>query len=251
MTYRARRPRQPRPARAPMGKHPIIVQACTAYESEQRRPQSHEDRFFLCYLGTWAAVRISFLKKRPRDARWLWQFSLSRFLPIVYCLFGTDRLKRRRLKHRARFSAWPSHRRNPPAQRTKRRRRRSESAGRERQFLQLLSRINQLPSVRPRICASGDAKEFYSLARTTDPGAKLIFHSRFIAGAMRTGGGFCACWPTPPGAAHRPPAPRRGGIVWLAPEAAQQLPGGRRPARVFQGLDPRRESLRAQSAQSS
>ena len=29
--------------------------------------------------------------------------------PLVYGLFGTDRLKRRRLKHRTPFSAWPSH----------------------------------------------------------------------------------------------------------------------------------------------
>ena len=74
----------------------------------------------LCYLATWAAIpHLLWLKKRPAATlAWLWAILFIPFLgTLVYCLFGTDRLKRRRLKHRARFSAWPSHQR-PPASAT-------------------------------------------------------------------------------------------------------------------------------------
>jgi cardiolipin synthase len=122
--------------------------------------------FALCYLATWAAIpHLLFLKKRPAATlAWLWAILFIPFIgPMVYCLFGTDRLKRRRLKHRTRYSAWPSSQRTPASA--------TDDAtavlirnlpGRERQFLQLLSRINQLPSCSAEaLHILRDAKEFY------------------------------------------------------------------------------------------
>ena len=120
----------------------------------------------LCYVATWAAIpHLLFLKKRPAATlAWLWAILFIPFLgPLVYSLFGTDRLKRLRLKRRTRFSAWPSHSRSPasatdPATATAIER----LSGRERQFLQLLSRINQLPSSSAAaVRILRDAKEFY------------------------------------------------------------------------------------------
>ena len=120
----------------------------------------------LCYVVTWAAVpHLLLLKKRPAATlAWLWAILFIPFLgTLVYCLFGTDRLKRRRLKHRARFSAWPSHQR-PPASATDEATALSiqNLPGRERQFLKLLSRINQLPSSSAEaLRILRDAGEFY------------------------------------------------------------------------------------------
>jgi cardiolipin synthase len=120
----------------------------------------------LCYLVTWAAVpHLLFLKKRPAATlAWLWAILFIPFLgTLVYCLFGTDRLKRRRLKHRTRFSAWPS-RQHTPASATDEATAVSiqNLSGRERQFMQLLSRINQLPaSSAETLRILLDAKEFY------------------------------------------------------------------------------------------
>lgn len=138
----------------------------------------------LCYLATWAAVpHLLFLKKRPAATlAWLWAILFIPFLgPLVYCLFGTDRLKRRRLKHRARFSAWPSPQR-PPASATD-----DATAvsirnlpGRERQFLQLLSRINQLPaSSAEELRVLRDAKEFYPALEQRIQNAKRNIHLEF------------------------------------------------------------------------
>ena len=63
------------------------------------------------YLATWGFIpHLLLLKKRPAATlAWLWAILFIPFAgALVYCLFGTDRLKRRRLKHRARFSARPS-----------------------------------------------------------------------------------------------------------------------------------------------
>ena len=117
----------------------------------------------LCYLATWAAIpHLLWLKKRPAATlAWLWAILFIPFAgALVYCLFGTDRLKRRRLKHRARFSARPS-RQPAPTSAT------DEAtaalirnlSGADRRFLQLLSRINQLPASSAeslRILRAGD-----------------------------------------------------------------------------------------------
>jgi cardiolipin synthase len=120
----------------------------------------------LCYLATWAAVPpLLLLRKRPTATlAWLWAILFIPFVgTLFFCLFGTDRLKRRRLKHRSRFSAQSS-RQHAPASAT------DEGTaalvqdlpGRDRQFLQLLSRINQLPvSSAEAIRVLSDAKEFY------------------------------------------------------------------------------------------
>jgi len=120
----------------------------------------------LCYLATWAAIpHLLWLKKRPAATlAWLWAILFIPFAgALVYCLFGTDRLKRRRLKHRARFSARPS-RQPAPTSAT------DEAtaalirnlSGADRRFLQLLSRINQLPaSSAESLRILRDTKEFY------------------------------------------------------------------------------------------
>jgi cardiolipin synthase len=103
----------------------------------------------LGYFASWAFIpHLLLLKKRPAATlAWLWAIL---FIPLfgaaAYFLIGTDRLKRLRLKRRNLFSARAS-RQQPPAGAT------DEATGqllqalprRDRQFLQLLSRINQLP----------------------------------------------------------------------------------------------------------
>jgi len=118
------------------------------------------------YFATWAFIpHLLLLKKRPTATlAWLWAIL---FIPLLgalaYAFFGTDRFKRRRLKRRNLFSARAS-RLAAPAGAT-------DDATtallqvlprRDRQFLQLLSRINQLPissaSALRLLCNAG---EFY------------------------------------------------------------------------------------------
>src|SRR5471032_1648520 len=103
----------------------------------------------LCYGATWGFIpHLLLLKKRPAATlAWLWAIV---FIPLLgagaYLAIGTDRLKRLRLKRRNIFSARASRQRLPAS---------TTDAGtalllpglprRDRQFLQLLSRINQLP----------------------------------------------------------------------------------------------------------
>src|ERR1700679_994210 len=66
----------------------------------------------LCYFATWAAIpHLLLLKKRPTATlAWLWAILFAPFIGFLcYLLFGTDRLKRRRLRRRHIFSA-PAHR---------------------------------------------------------------------------------------------------------------------------------------------
>src|ERR1700722_8527155 len=61
-----------------------------------------------CYLATWAAIpHLLLLKKRPTATlAWLWAILFAPFIGFLcYLLFGTDRLKRRRLRRRHIFSA--------------------------------------------------------------------------------------------------------------------------------------------------
>jgi cardiolipin synthase len=120
----------------------------------------------LSYFATWVAIpHLLFLKKRPAATlAWLWAIIFIPFLgTLVYCLFGTDRLKRLRLKQRARFSAWPLGQLSPASATDQETADLIETlSGRERQFLQLLSRINQLPvSSAAALRILRDAKEFY------------------------------------------------------------------------------------------
>ena len=201
----------------------------------------------LCYLATWAAVpHLLFLKKRPAATlAWLWAILFIPFFgPLVYCLFGTDRLRRRRLKHRARFSAWPSPQR-PPASATD-----DATAvsirnlpGRERQFLQLLSRINQLPaSSAEELRVLRDAKEFYPALEQRIQNAKCDIHLEFyIWRGDETGGRFLRLLAD---------AAQRGVTVRLLLDGVGSFGLRRRQLKDFcaaggrlawfQGLDPRR-----------
>jgi cardiolipin synthase len=112
---------------------------------------------------------------------------------IVYFGFGTDRLKRRRLRRRNPFSARAT-RRSAPAGTT------DDATAlllknlplRERQFLQLLSRINQLPvSSAGNFRILRDAREFYSALEERIRGAKHHVHLEFyIWNADETGARF-------------------------------------------------------------
>jgi cardiolipin synthase len=120
----------------------------------------------VCYFATWAFIpHLLLLKKRPSATlAWLWAIL---FIPLLgaaaYFAIGTHRLKRRRLKRRNLFSARTS-RQSVPAGTT-------DDAStvllqelprRDRQFLQLLSRINQLPvSSAETLRVLCDAQEFY------------------------------------------------------------------------------------------
>ncbi|HET7537858.1 MAG TPA: PLDc N-terminal domain-containing protein, partial [Candidatus Didemnitutus sp.] len=120
----------------------------------------------VCYFATWGFIpHLLLLKKRPSATlAWLWAIL---FIPLLgaaaYFAIGTHRLKRRRLKRRNLFSARAS-RQPAPAGATD-----ETSAAllqtlprRDRQFLQLLSRINQLPaSSAEKLRILCDAEEFY------------------------------------------------------------------------------------------
>jgi len=122
--------------------------------------------FLICYFATWAFIpHLLLLKKRPAATlAWLWAILFIPWLgALVYFALGTDRLKRRRLKRRNLFSARTS-RQPVPASTT------DDATGallhtlarRDRQFLQLLSRINQLPvSSAGNIRILRNAAEFY------------------------------------------------------------------------------------------
>jgi cardiolipin synthase len=106
--------------------------------------------FLVVYFATWAFIpHLLLLKKRPSATlAWLWAIL---FIPLLgalaYAFFGTDRFKRRRLKRRNLFSARAS-RQTAPAGATDDATTRllQDLPRRDRQFLRLLSRINQLPA---------------------------------------------------------------------------------------------------------
>jgi len=120
----------------------------------------------VAYVATWAFIpHLLLLKKRPSATlAWLWAIV---FIPLLgaaaYFAIGTDRLKRQRLKRRNLFSARVS-RQRVPASTTD-----DATTGllrelprRDRQFLQLLSRINQLPvSSATSLRILSNAAEFY------------------------------------------------------------------------------------------
>jgi len=101
------------------------------------------------YFATWAFIpHLLLLKKRPAATlAWLWAIVFIPFLgAFAYFAIGTDRLKRRRLKRRRLFSSRAARPAEPDGA--------TDRATallvqplprRDRQFLLLLSRINQLP----------------------------------------------------------------------------------------------------------
>src|ERR1035438_89068 len=121
----------------------------------------------VCYFATWAFIpHLLLLKKRPSATlAWLWAIVFIPFIgALAYFAIGTDRLRRRRLKRRGLFSA-----------RSIRQRVTSGSTDdattgllqrlprRDRQFLQLLSRINHLPvSSAENLRILRDSSDFYS-----------------------------------------------------------------------------------------
>lgn len=152
----------------------------------------------LCYLASWAFIpHLLLLKKRPAATlAWLWAIL---FIPLLgaaaYFLIGTDRLKRLRLKRRNLFSARTS-RQRAPAGTT------DEATGRllatlprrDRQFLQLLSRINQVPvSSTHGLRLLRNAAEFYTaLAQRIQEAVHHIHLEFYIWQGDATGARFLA-----------------------------------------------------------
>jgi cardiolipin synthase len=119
-----------------------------------------------CYLATWAFIpHLLLLKKRPAATlAWLWAIVFIPLLgAVAYLMFGTDRLQRRRLKLRNHFSARASRQRIPAGTTDGATARILEVLPpQDRQFLQLLSRINQLPvSSASSLRILHNAGEFY------------------------------------------------------------------------------------------
>ena len=151
----------------------------------------------LGYFAGWALLpHLLLLKKRPAATlAWLWAIL---FIPLAgalaYLMFGTDRLKRRRLKRRSLFSARASSLQRIPASTTD-----DATAAlvkglprRDRQFLQLLSRINQLPvSSAENVRILCNAEEFYPALATRIREARHHIHIEFyIWQADETGARF-------------------------------------------------------------
>ncbi len=138
----------------------------------------------LCYFATWVAIpHLLLLKKRPTATlAWLWAILFVPFLgPLFYLLFGTDRLMRRRLKRRALFSSRPAGRAVPDGATDE-----ATAAlvgtipARDRRFLQMLSRINQLPvSSVNELRILRDAEQFYPALEQRIREAKDHIHFEF------------------------------------------------------------------------
>ncbi len=138
----------------------------------------------LCYFASWAFIpHLLLLKKRPAATlAWLWAIL---FIPLVgaffYFAIGTDRLKRRRLKRRNLFSARASRQRAPAAATDDATTALVASLPRhDAQFLQLLSRINQLPvSSAGELHIRQDAAQFYPALEARIRAARHHLHLEF------------------------------------------------------------------------
>jgi cardiolipin synthase len=133
------------------------------------------------YFATWGFIPpLLLLKKRPSATlAWLWAIIFIPFLgALAYFAIGTDRLKRQRLKRRNLFSARASRQPAPDGA--------TDAATallleglprRDRRFLQLLSRINQLPvSSAGGIRLLSNAAEFYPALADRIRGAAHHIH---------------------------------------------------------------------------
>jgi cardiolipin synthase A/B len=136
------------------------------------------------YFATWAFIpHLLLLKKRPTATlAWLWAILFIPFIgAFAYFAIGTDRLKRRRLRRRNLFSSRTS-RQLPPAGTTDAGSARllKDLPRRDRQFLQLLSRINQLPlSSATDIRILRDSREFYPALEARIRAARHHIHIEF------------------------------------------------------------------------
>jgi cardiolipin synthase A/B len=136
------------------------------------------------YFATWALIpQLLLLKKRPSATlAWLWAILFIPFLgALAYFAVGTDRLKRRRLRRRSHYSARQTRQAVPFE---------SSDEGtsgllgriprRDRQFIQLVSRINRLPaSSAGQLHVLRDAKEFYGALGERIGGARHHVHLEF------------------------------------------------------------------------
>jgi cardiolipin synthase len=138
----------------------------------------------LCYFATWAFIpHLLLLKKRPSATlAWLWAIVFIPFIGVsVYVAIGTDRLKRRRLRRRSLYSARVTRQGGPPD---------TTDDGttalirhiepRDRQFLQLLSRVNHLPSSSSaNLRILRDSADFYDALGRRIAEAKHHIHLEF------------------------------------------------------------------------
>lgn len=201
----------------------------------------------LCYFAGWALIpHLLLLKKRPAATlAWLWAILFIPFCgAAAYLLFGTDRLKRRRLKRRSLFSARSSPRRAPAAAT-------DDATGAllqflppaDRRFLRLLTRINQLPvSSAGELRILHNAEEFYPALEERIRAARHHIHLEvYVWQTDGTGARFLALLAA---------AARRGIIVRLLLDGvgshgfgARQLAGFRAAGghfSWFESLDPLR-----------
>lgn len=150
----------------------------------------------LSYLATWAIIpHLLLLKKRPTATlAWLWAIVFIPFFgAIAYLLVGTDRLKRRRLRRRKMLAVGGAREGSPKMA--------ADPAAvalvaalpeRARQFLRLLSRVNEIPIG----AASGlrvlrDAAEYYpALAERIRTAKHHIHFEVYIWQADKTGRRF-------------------------------------------------------------
>ncbi len=201
----------------------------------------------LCYFATWAFIpHLLLLKKRPAATlAWLWAIIFIPFVgSLVYFALGTDRLKRRRLRRRSLHSA-RSARRPAPADAPDERTSMLLQAlpRRDRQFLSLLSRVNELPVTSAcdlRILLN--SHEFYSALEDRIRRAEHHIHLEFyIWNGDETGSRFLRLLTA---------AARRGVVVRLLLDGVgshgftESLLGDYRAAggqfSWFQSLDPKR-----------
>ena len=138
----------------------------------------------LCYFATWAFIpHLLLLKKRPSATlAWLWAIIFIPFLgALVYLAIGTDRLKRRRLRRRSLYSTRVSrqaHQAGTTDEGTTALLR--QIAPRDRQFLQLLSRVNHLPSSSAAsLRILRDSADFYEALARRIAGARHHIHLEF------------------------------------------------------------------------
>ncbi len=136
------------------------------------------------YFSTWGFIpHLLLLKKRPSATlAWLWAILFIPLLgALVYVAIGTDRLKRGRLKRRNLFSARASRERIPAGATDDATRALVRTLPpRDRQFLQLLSRINQLPvSSVESLRILRNAEEFYPALEQRIRGAVHHIHLEF------------------------------------------------------------------------
>lgn len=137
----------------------------------------------VCYFASWAAIpHLLLLKKRPSATlAWLWAIL---FIPglgaLAYFAIGTDRLKRHRLRRRTIFSVQAQRHGTPPGTDEATVSLVRDLPRRDRQFLQLLSRINRVPvSSATGLRILSDSTEFYPALEARIGAARHHVHLEF------------------------------------------------------------------------